>query len=127
MTDEGARGNVAREQYGADDPANQRGESQRPPQQALLRQRGAAEDRGRVKQQHVGGAGKTGMRRRVRAGSRQDDAARAHQPGKDEKDRGSHVVCCLRGSGRLDAADDRRGRSGNERRHSYGNKNTRRR
>jgi hypothetical protein len=42
MADEGAGGNIAGEECGADDPGDQRGERQRLPQQALLRERGAA-------------------------------------------------------------------------------------
>jgi hypothetical protein len=44
MADEGAGGNIAGEQCRADDPGDQHGERQRPPQQALTMPKGTLPD-----------------------------------------------------------------------------------
>ena len=74
------------------DPGDQRGERQRLPQQALLRERGAAEDRRRMEKKQISRSGETRVGRRMRAGSGEDDAARPHQPGEDEQDGEAHAV-----------------------------------
>ena len=56
MARESPNGDIARKKCGAYNPGDKNREHQRPPQQPLLRERGAAEHGGGVEQQHIGRA-----------------------------------------------------------------------
>jgi len=91
VTEEGARRNIAGKQHRADNPGDGGGERERPPHQALVGERAAAENRRCMEKKQISRAGEAGMRRRVRACGGEDDARGPHQSGENEQDGESHA------------------------------------
>ena len=96
MPGEGAHGDVAGKQRGADDPRDEDRERQRAPEQALLHQRRAAEHCGGMKEKHVSRGVEAGARRSVGAGRRENDAASSHKASECDQNQQSHRDCSSR-------------------------------
>ena len=92
MADEGAGGNIAGEQCGADDPGDQRGERQRLPQQAPLCECGAAKDRRRIEKKQISRTGETRVGAACALAAARTTTPAPNQPGEDEQDGEAHAV-----------------------------------